>query len=168
MSMFGKILNKLGLKNDQAAPQEKPAAKPQGKNFYTETKNETQTPSAKPRPQRKPVERMIDRKAMARRDSALGGKLGADKAEPMAMVDVMAKLEAMAAGKGLNWKQSIVDLLKVLELDSSYEARKALAEELGCPPEFMSDSAKMNTWLHKTVLQKIAENGGNIPQELLD
>ncbi len=88
--------------------------------------------------------------------------------KPMAMVDVMSKLEDMARGSGLNWRQSIVDLLKVLGIDSSYEARKELAKELGCPDEFMGDSAKMNTWLHKTVLRKIAENGGNIPQELLD
>ncbi|MEJ5226080.1 MAG: DUF3597 domain-containing protein, partial [Anaerolineales bacterium] len=94
----------------------------------------------------------------------------APKPEPMAMVDVVAKLEEMArsAPAGLDWKVSIVDLLKLLGIDHSYEARKELATELGCPAEFMSDSAKMNTWLHKTVLQKIAENGGNIPAELLD
>jgi hypothetical protein len=84
------------------------------------------------------------------------------------VVDVVNKLEQLAKGKGLNWKVSIVDLLTLLEIDSSREARNELAKELGCPPEFMSDSAKMNTWLHKTVLKKIAENGGNIPKELLD
>ena len=68
----------------------------------------------------------------------------------------------------MNWKVSIVDLLKLLDIDSSREARNELAKELGCPPELMNDSAKMNTWLHKTVLKKIAENGGNIPQSLLD
>ena len=67
----------------------------------------------------------------------------------------------------LNWKTSIVDLLKLLGLDSSLDARKELATELGCPKEKMDDSAKMNMWLHKTVLQKLAENGGNIPKELL-
>jgi hypothetical protein len=61
-----------------------------------------------------------------------------------------------------------VDLLKLLDLDSSREARNELATELGCPPEKMNDSAAMNTWLHRTVLQKLAENGGNIPKELLD
>lgn len=53
-------------------------------------------------------------------------------------------------------------------LDSSFAARKELAAELGCPPEKMGDSAPMNMWLHKTVLQKLADNGGNIPQDLLD
>ena len=64
----------------------------------------------------------------------------------------------------LNWKVSIVDLLKLLDIDSSREARNELATELGCPADLMSDSAKMNVWLHKTVLKKISENGGNIPQ----
>lgn len=84
-------------------------------------------------------------------------------------VDVVAKLEELAASnpQTLNWKVSIVDLLKLLGLDSSLEARKELAAELGCPQDKMGDSAQMNMWLHKTVLQKLAENGGNIPQELL-
>jgi hypothetical protein len=60
-----------------------------------------------------------------------------------------------------------VDLLKLLGLDSSLESRKELATDLACPAEKMADSAQMNTWLHKTVLQKLAENGGNIPKELL-
>lgn len=68
----------------------------------------------------------------------------------------------------LNWKTSIADLLFLLGMDHSYAARKELATELGCPASLMDDSAKMNTWLHKTVLTKIAENGGNIPKELLD
>ena len=62
---------------------------------------------------------------------------------------------------------SIVDLLKLLGIDSSLTARKELATELACPPEKMGDSAQMNMWLHKTVLQKIADNGGNVPSELL-
>jgi hypothetical protein len=92
------------------------------------------------------------------------------KPAPVEMVDVVANLEKMAAANPakLEWKVSIVDLLKLLDIDSSREARNELATELGCPAEFMSDSAKMNTWLHKEVLRKIAENGGNIPQELLD
>jgi len=86
------------------------------------------------------------------------------------IVDVVARLETLAAAnpQKLNWKVSIVDLLKLLDIDSSFGARKELAVELGCPAELMGDSAKMNMWLHKTVLRKIAENGGNIPQELLD
>ena len=87
----------------------------------------------------------------------------------MAAVDVVAKLGGLAASnkEKLNWKTSIVDLLKLLGLDSSLAARKGLATELGCPAQKMEDSAQMNMWLHKTVLQKLAANGGNIPKELL-
>lgn len=89
---------------------------------------------------------------------------------PVAVVDVMAQLEQRAAEnpQKLNWRTSIVDLLKLLDIDSSFAARKELATELGCPASLMGDSAKMNVWLHKTVLARIAENGGNIPKELLD
>ncbi len=89
---------------------------------------------------------------------------------PIPVVDVVAQLEQRAAAnpQKLNWRTSIVDLLKLLDIDSSLAARKALAAELGCPEELMGDSAKMNVWLHKTVLAKIAENGGNVPKELLD
>lgn len=89
---------------------------------------------------------------------------------PMAAVDVVSKLEWMASEnvEKLNWKTSIVDLMKLVGMDSSYAARKELAAELGCPEEKMGDSAQMNMWLHKTVLQKIAENGGNVPGELLE
>ena len=87
----------------------------------------------------------------------------------MSTVDVVAKLEGMAKAnpEKLNWKVSIVDLMKLLGMDSSLAARKELAAELGCPAEKMGDSAQMNMWLHKTVLQKLAANGGNIPAELL-
>ncbi|HEY7205040.1 MAG TPA: DUF3597 domain-containing protein [Methylomirabilota bacterium] len=85
------------------------------------------------------------------------------------VVDVVAKLEGLATKnpQKLNWKVSIVDLLKLLDLDSSLASRKELATELGCPAEKMGDSAQMNMWLHKTVLQKLADNGGNVPRELL-
>ncbi len=90
--------------------------------------------------------------------------------KPIDVVDVVAQLEKLAAAnpQKLNWKVSIVDLLKLLDIDSSFGARKELAVELGCPADLMGDSAKMNMWLHKTVLKKIADNGGNIPKELLD
>lgn len=83
-------------------------------------------------------------------------------------VDVPAKLDAMAASHAekLNWRTSIVDLLKLLGLDSSLDSRKELATELGCPQEMMSDSAQMNTWLHRTVMHKLAEHGGTVPPEL--
>jgi hypothetical protein len=89
---------------------------------------------------------------------------------PVGVVDVVAQLEQRAAAnpQKLNWRTSIVDLLKLLEIDSSFAARKELATELGCPAELMGDSAKMNIWLHKTVLARIAANGGNVPRDLLN
>jgi hypothetical protein len=92
------------------------------------------------------------------------------KPAPMADVDVVKKLEGMAASnpQPLNWRTSIVDLMKLLDMDSSLAERKALATELGCPAEFMNDSARMNVWLHKEVLRQIAQNGGNVPAELYD
>lgn len=109
--------------------------------------------------------------AAAPSPSAATPKAPAAPAAPQAMgvVDVVGKLEKLAASnqQQLNWKTSIVDLLKLLGLDSSLTSRKTLATELGCPIEKMSDSAQMNMWLHKTVLQKLAANGGNIPKELL-
>lgn len=89
---------------------------------------------------------------------------------PVKEVDVVAQLEqkANASSQKLNWRTSIVDLLKLLDIDSSLTARKELATELGCPVSLMGDSAQMNTWLHKTVLAKLAANGGNVPKELIN
>jgi hypothetical protein len=90
--------------------------------------------------------------------------------KPMSETDVVAKLEKLAAEnpQKLNWRTSIVDLMKLLGMESSLAERKELAAELGYPKDQMNDSAKMNIWLHKQVLRKIAENGGNVPKELLD
>ena len=87
---------------------------------------------------------------------------------PVSEVDVVAKLEQKAAGKDLNWKTSIVDLLKLLDIDSSLDARKELADELKAPAELKDGSAEMNVWLHKEVLRRVAANGGNIPKHMLD
>lgn len=104
--------------------------------------------------------------------AAGGEKVGSKGGSaPMSAVDVVGKLERMAAAnpQKLNWKRSIVDLLKLLDLDSGLEERKQLATELGCPADKMGgDYAAMNIWLHKTVMQKLAANGGNIPKDLLD
>ena len=106
------------------------------------------------------------RSAAAETAAALEGSATA----PGALVDVVAQLEQRAAANAqkLNWRTSIVDLLKLLDIDSSFAARKDLASELGCPADLMEDSAKMNIWLHKAVLARIAANGGNVPKDLLD
>lgn len=89
-------------------------------------------------------------------------------AAPPQTVDIAAILNGMAAKnpEKLDWKRSIVDLMKLVGMDSGFGARKQLAAELhytGDP----NDSASMNIWLHKQVLQKISENGGKVPAELL-
>ena len=81
--------------------------------------------------------------------------------------DVAAVLDAMPGAKNLNWRTSIVDLMKLLGLDSSLDERKKLAAELSYG-EDTSDSAKMNIWLHRQVMTKLAANGGTVPAELRD
>lgn len=102
--------------------------------------------------------------------SASPAPASAPSRPPESPVDVGALLEQRAAAnpQQLNWRTSIVDLLKLLDMDSSLTARKEIARELGCPAELMGDSAKMNTWLHKTVLARVAANGGKVPKELLN
>ncbi|KQM63324.1 hypothetical protein ASE75_12740 [Sphingomonas sp. Leaf17] len=84
-----------------------------------------------------------------------------------APVDVDAILTARAQGKDLNWRSSIVDLMKLLDLDSSLTARKELADELGYTGA-KDGSAEMNMWLHRAVMTKLAQNGGTVPADLRD
>ena len=85
----------------------------------------------------------------------------------MSNVDVEAVLTKLAADskEKLDWRKSIVDLMKLLNLDSSFGARKELAKELGYTGD-PNDSASMNIWLHKQVMQKLAANGGKVPADL--
>jgi Domain of unknown function (DUF3597) len=88
-------------------------------------------------------------------------------AAPGTTVDVTAILDKLAASnkEKLDWRRSIVDLMKLLDLDSSLAARKTLADELHFTGD-KNDSASMNIWLHKQVMTKLAENGGKVPDEL--
>jgi uncharacterized protein DUF3597 len=92
----------------------------------------------------------------------------APSAAPAETVDVTAILDGRAAAnpEKLDWKGSIIDLLKLVDMDSSLSARKELATELKFPGD-QNDSAAMNVWLHKQVLKRLAEHGGQIPSELL-
>jgi hypothetical protein len=106
---------------------------------------------------------------------AAAGGAGAGTASPAASapaapaqsVDVAAIVDKAAAAKGekLEWRTSIVDLMKALDIDSSLAARKDLAKELGYSGD-MNDSASMNVWLHKQVMSKLAANGGKLPPEI--
>ncbi|MEY3729697.1 MAG: hypothetical protein RLZZ57_453 [Pseudomonadota bacterium] len=100
--------------------------------------------------------------------AAAAAVAAAPPVQALSAVDLVALMEgkAAAAGQKLNWRTSIVDLMKLLNLDSSLAARKELATELGYTGD-MNDSASMNIWLHKQVMKKVAENGGQVPADLL-
>ncbi|MEO7547725.1 MAG: DUF3597 domain-containing protein [Ramlibacter sp.] len=106
-------------------------------------------------------------------DAAAAGAAAQNQATANAIaaqpVDVEAVLTGMASANGqkLNWRTSIVDLMKLLDLDSSLQARKELATELGYKGA-LDGSAEMNTWLHRQVMTKLAANGGKVPAELRD
>jgi len=89
-------------------------------------------------------------------------------ANTLSDVDLAAELDKLAEGKGLEWKTSVVDFLKLIGANSSSENRDALAKELGVDASFKSGSAEKNEALRKALYKKIAENGGKIPGSLLD
>ena len=96
-----------------------------------------------------------------------GGSAGGSAAPAAATVDVAPILDKAVAAKGekLAWRTSIVDLMKALDIDSSFAARKELAKELGYTGD-SNDSASMNIWLHKQVMAKLAANGGKLPPDI--
>ncbi|MFT3894287.1 MAG: DUF3597 family protein [Anaerolineales bacterium] len=170
MGLFGKILDKLGLNKKKEAEEAQAKALADMAKKEAEARAKLAAKPAASAPVAKPAV-AASQPAPAPNTVAPAAPVVTTPAAPKAIseVDVVKQLEQMAEGSGLDWKVSIVDLLKVLKIDSSLSARKELAEELGCPPELMGgDHSKMNVWLHKTVLKKIAENGGNIPANLLD
>jgi hypothetical protein len=93
--------------------------------------------------------------------------INAEAAAQAQAVDVDAMLTEMGAGKNLNWRTSIVDLMKLVGMESSLQERKDLAMELGYTGE-LEGSAEMNIWLHKAVMRELAANGGVVPAELMD
>ncbi len=97
----------------------------------------------------------------------LGTDQPVPQSAPTSDVDVAANLEQMGQGKHLNWRSSIVDLMKLLGIDSSLDNRKSLAQELGYTGA-LDGSAEMNIWLHKATMRKLSENGGNVPADMLD
>lgn len=145
MGIFSNILTKLGLKKPAAAAPAAPIT-PAAPIHINPT-------NVRPAPAGMPPAAPVTPKPAA-----------------ISVVDVVTHLDQLAKQntQKLDWKVSIVDLLKLLDIDSSLASRKELATELGCPANLMGgDYSQMNVWLHKTVLQKIADNGGNIPASLL-
>jgi hypothetical protein len=139
MSIFDTIKNAIFHHSAAVAPKTAPAAP-----SATQTSTQAATGAAPARPQTPPA--------------------APSTSQP---VDVEQTLESLQSKKGepLNWRTSIVDLMKVLDLDSSLAHRKELAKELGYSGD-TNDSASMNIWLHKQVMTKLAANGGKVPPSL--
>lgn len=143
MGLFNTILQKLGFMKDKAVEA-----------VAGETAAAAEAPAAPA--EAAPVETV-----------AAAAPAAADA--PPETVDVVAVCEALAAKnpQKLNWRTSIVDLMKLLGMDSSLANRKELAKELGCPENLIGgDYSQMNVWLIKAVMKKLAENGGKVPEEL--
>ncbi len=137
-----------------------------GKVFGTKAEEETVVAEEVPTPAPEPGEAVAD-------DAAAGDVAeAAPTPAPLTEVDVEAVLTEMAANNSedLDWKKSIVDLMKLVGMDSGYGDRKELALELGYTQEDINSkgSAEMNMWLHKEVMRRFAENGGRVPSDLLD
>jgi hypothetical protein len=169
MSVFGTILEKLGLHKHSDGGRATTAPGTTASRSST-----TASPSASPgtHPQQQQTG-TSGTAASAQRQSGPATATTTTAAPPpsaVSEVDVTAKLEQLAAQnpQTLNWRTSIVDLMKLLGMESSLAERKELATELGYPSDQMSDTARMNMWLHKQVLNRIAQNGGKVPKELLN
>ena len=148
MGLFNTILQELGFMKDKAVEA-----------VAGETPAAAEAPAAPA--EAAPVE------AAAVETVAAAAPAAADA--PPETVDVVAVCEALAAKnpQKLNWRTSIVDLMKLLGMDSSLANRKELAKELGCPENLIGgDYSQMNVWLIKAVMKKLAENGGKVPEEL--
>jgi Domain of unknown function (DUF3597) len=140
MGMFSDLMSKIF--RPSTAPSAQPAPAPQ---------STTSSPQASP----------------ATPAGGAGGGLAAP-AQPIGVVDVAGILDKLASEnkQKLDWRHSIVDLMKLVGMDSSLGARRELAADLRYSGD-TGDTATMNIWLHKEVMKKLAENGGKVPQELL-
>ena len=150
MGIFGDIMSKIF---GQSAKAETPAAG-------------TAAPSASTAPQASPARSGT----MTRTGPAPEGPKVEWSAPVEAPVDVKAILRGLAKSKKqkLNYDKSIVDLLKLLDLDSSLTARQKLAKELGYSGDTTKGSSKMNVWLHKEVMRQLAANGGKVPKKWME
>jgi hypothetical protein len=155
MSIFGKILARIFPSSHPAVAAAQPASPG---NAAGATPQAAGTPATAPQPTGTPA-------AAPQSPTPATAAPAAQPTAGMPPVDIEAVVSAMPGAGQLNWRTSIVDLMKVLGLDSSLEARKELAQELGYTGN-TSDSASMNIWLHKQVMAKLAANGGKVPESL--
>ena len=154
MSIFGNIVSAI-FGHSEAKAAEQPATPAAGATTAAPPPPASAAPSAATAP----TASTPASKTAAPAAAAQPGKLPS--------VDVAAVMQKLAAQskEKLDWRKSIVDLMKLLDLDSSLKARKQLADELHYPGD-KKDTTAMNIWLHKQVMTKLAENGGVVPKEL--
>ncbi|MBS9719374.1 DUF3597 domain-containing protein [Tianweitania sp. BSSL-BM11] len=172
MSVFDKIKNAIWGSKAEAAPAPKPAAAP----APATPSAAPATPSAAPSAGAGSAAATPAAAPAAPAATPAAAPSAAPSAAPQAggasqheQVDVAAILDSAVAAKGekLDWRHSIVDMMKALDLDSSLANRKELAKELNYTGD-TNDSATMNIWLHKALMKKLADNGGKVPADLTD
>ncbi len=144
--------------------------------IFGKKEEEVKADEAAPTPAPEPGAEVVATDAAATDASAVASAAVVEEAPaspaPITVIDVEANLAEMAKNNSedLDWKRSIVDLLKLVGMDSSYGSRKELALELGYSQDDIDSkgSAEMNMWLQKAVMKRLAENGGTVPADLLD
>jgi hypothetical protein len=166
MSMLGKIMDAVFGSRAQAAPTAGSTTAPTG-SAPPPTAAPAATPSTAAAPQPTGTAAGLGQADAAPQSPATADTSTAAGSSAAGDVDVASVLDKAveARGEQLNWRTSIVDLMKALGLDSSITARKELAADLDYTGD-TSDSATMNIWLHKRLMQKLAENGGRLPSDL--
>jgi hypothetical protein len=151
MGIFDSIAETLGFGDDENNEETQE---------QTEETQESEAPEALMN-----EEEATQEEAPAEEEEESGMQMEVNEA-PTATVDIVSKLDELSEGNpDLDWKSSIVDLMELVGIDSSYEHRKELAQEMGI--EGYHGTAEQNIELHKAVLQRLAENGGNVPEDLL-
>ena len=170
MGIFDSIKNAIWGKAEEEAPAaEAPAAAPEAAKPAAPAPKAEAVKAEPAKAEATPVKDAPKEAAKPAEAPAAAAKPAPTKATaPAQNVDVTAILDAAVkkSGQTLNWRTSIVDLMKALGLDSSLTARKELAAELGYTGD-TADSAAMNIWLHGQVIRKLADNGGQVPADLL-
>ncbi len=162
MSIFGDIVSRV-FRGSTLGP--KPAeARPASEQASTPAVEPAHEARSAPSPAAMPGTAGMPGAAMPTPPMPGGGAPGAGA--PVDVEAVLTGLEAQA-GQTLNWRSSIVDLMKLLDIDSSLSSRKELARELGYGGA-LDGSAEMNIWLHRAVMRQLAENGGRVPDSLRD
>lgn len=159
LNIFKTILEKIGVTT--AAPESKPAVAPESETEEVDELTDEEEGDETEEEEDTDEDEIEE-------DETSDEEEESEDEEEVEEVDVVELMDAKAKAsreKGLDWRHSIVDLLKLLDMDSSLKSRQALAKELDYTGD-IHDSAKMNIWLIKEVLTQVASNGGTVPEEL--